>query len=79
MYRTEDLYLASALQENGHRLAGVWREGGRSTFEFDESADLHDAVAEYFAGTMQVPAHPYAERIRSAKSMAVNAPSRLVR
>jgi hypothetical protein len=77
MYETSDLYLAAALQETGHPLASVWKSGTRSTFEFQDTASLQGAIAQYFAGGMQVPAHAYAERIRSAKSMAVNAPTKV--
>ena len=60
-------------------MRSVWKDGSRSTFEFDDDAGVHSAVVAYFAGSMSIPAHAYAERIRSAKSMAINAPARQVR
>ncbi len=76
MYTTNDLYLASALQESGHPVRSVWKEGGRATFAFDDDELVTSAVAEYFAGRMSLEAQGFAERIRSAKSAAINAPPR---
>ena len=73
MYTTNDLYLAAALQQQGHKLHGVWRMGSRSDFEFEEDDALPATIAGYFGGALALPAHAFAERIRSAKSMAVNA------
>jgi hypothetical protein len=76
MYATEDLYLAAALQETGQAMESIRRTGHRATFEFADSTTLEASIDDYFAGRLRVSAHGYAERIRSAKSMAVNAPMR---
>jgi hypothetical protein len=76
VYNTSDLYLASALQQAGHSLKSVVKDSARATFEFEDSEPLREAVSDFFAGRLVVEAHGFAERIRSAKSMAINAPMR---
>jgi hypothetical protein len=75
MFETEDIYLGAALQEAGFVMDGVTRASTRAKFAFPESRRLQDAVADYYSGRLVLPAHNYAERIRSAKSMAMNAPA----
>jgi hypothetical protein len=76
MFETEDIYLGAALQEAGFVLKSVVRGGTRARFSFEENTRLRDVIGEYYSGRQLVPAHSYAERIRSAKSMAINAPAR---
>jgi hypothetical protein len=73
MYGTNDLYLAAAVQEAGYELREVSRQGTRAVFIFDDGQELRQAISRYFSGDLLLRAHPYAERIRSAKSMAMNA------
>lgn len=73
MYETNDLYLAAAAQEAGHKLQDVFRQGTRALFVFEDGADLRRTITEYFSGDLMVRAHSFAEKIRSAKSMAMNA------
>lgn len=79
LYETEDLYLASAIEAMGIRPRGVWSDGRRSTWEFEDSEGLRQIVADYFAWKLMLEAHGFAERIRSAKSAAKNAPQRIER
>lgn len=75
MFETEDIYLGAALQEAGLALASVTRAGSRAKFRFEADQRLRDAVSSYYSGRLQLTAHSFAERIRSAKSMAMNAPA----
>ena len=77
MYQTEDLYLASAIQEMGIKPRGVWKDGSRSTFEFEDTPELQRVITDFISGNLTLEAQGYSERIRSAKSAVKNAPGRV--
>jgi hypothetical protein len=62
-FRTPDLTLASFLRCRGFEIAALTREGGKTSFVFEDSTQLRGAVLEYanngsvavrtFCGTMR--------------------------
>jgi hypothetical protein len=62
-FRTPDLTLASFLRCRGFEIAALTREGGKTSFVFEDSTQLRSAVLEYanngsvevrtFCGTMR--------------------------
>jgi len=63
VFRTSDLTLASFLRCRGIEIADLTRQGGKTSFVFEDSTQLRDAVLEYanngsvavrtFCGTMR--------------------------
>lgn len=69
-FRTPDLYFAAYLQTAGVAMRSTVREGGRVYFIFDTSiADIDELKLGWFNKTAKVPALPYADNIKSLKSI----------
>lgn len=69
-YRTPDLYFAAYLQTAGVELKGTARESNRVFFIFDTSiSNIEELKTAWFNNTGKVPAQPYANSVKSLKSM----------
>jgi hypothetical protein len=69
-YKTPDLYFAAYLQTAGVELKGTVREASRVYFIFDTSiANIDELKTAWFNNTGKVPAQPYANSVKSLKSM----------
>lgn len=68
-YRTSDLYYAAYLKVASVPFKGTEREGSRTFFLFEPSENMNDLKVQFFNGQAKVPASPYADAIRSMKSL----------
>ncbi len=69
-FRTPDLYFAAYLQTAGVELKRTDRENGRVYFVFDTSiANIEELKNGWFNHSSKVPAQPYANAIKSLKSV----------
>lgn len=70
-FRTHDLYFAAYLQVAGTTLKGTEREpGGKVSFVFDRSlVNIDELRTAWFNRTGRVEALPYADAIKSLKSI----------
>lgn len=68
-YRTSDLYYAAYLRVAGVTFKGTEKEGSRVFFLFENSENMRDLKVQYHNGTSKVPAMPYADAIKSMKSL----------
>lgn len=69
-FRTPDLYFAAYLQVAGVEMKKTDREGGRVYFIFDTSiANIEELKTGWFSQTAKVAALPYANAIKSLKSV----------
>lgn len=70
-FRTPDLYFAAYLQTAGVELKKTEREGNnRVYFIFDASiANIEELKVGWFSNTAKVPAQPYANNVKSLKSI----------
>ena len=67
--RTHDLGLAAALVSCGFKLRATTRDkNGRFYFAFRQTSDLTEAIDEYWANTLHVPARLFADNIKMLKS-----------
>jgi hypothetical protein len=71
MREVSDLGLVALLRLRGHRPVRVRGDGQRAWWEFDPTPQVERDVAEFYAGTLMVPARDFAEAIRSAKGEAM--------
>jgi hypothetical protein len=69
-FRTPDLYFAAYLQTAGVELKKTERENGRVFFIFDTSiSNIDELKTAWFNNTAKIPALPYANNIKSLKSV----------
>ena len=68
-YSNEDFYLSAYLLTTGYRLIEHTRQKGLTTFVFESTNDIHDAVAEYYSMNAKVEPMKYGNSIRSLKSI----------
>ena len=69
-FRTPDLYFAAYLQTAGVEMKSTVREGGRVYFIFDTAiVNVEELKTAWFNNTGRVPALPYANAIKSLKSV----------
>ena len=68
-YSNQDFYLSAYLLTTGHRLIEHTRSQGLTTFTFESTNDIHDAVAEYYSMNAKVEPMKYGNSIRSLKSI----------
>lgn len=67
--RTHDLGLAAALVSCGFKLCTTNRDrNGRVYFAFKQVEYLAEAINEYWANTLNVPARSYSDNIKMLKS-----------
>lgn len=67
--RTHDLGLAAALVSCGFKLRATNRDrNGRFYFLFRKTGDLTEAIDEYWANTLHVPARAFSDNIKMLKS-----------
>ncbi len=69
MYKTKDLYCASALVEKGQKLFGVNKEGSVCWFLFEEKEKCEQFAVKYFFGELLVNARSYQETLRRLKNL----------
>jgi hypothetical protein len=69
-FRTPDLYFAAYLQTAGVEMTRTDRENNRVYFVFDTAiADINELKTGWFNNTAKVAAQPYANAIKSLKSI----------
>ena len=68
-YSNEDFYLSAYLLTTGYKLIEHARTKGLTTFTFESTNDIHDAVAEYYSLNAKVEPMKYGNSIRSLKSI----------
>lgn len=69
-FRTPDLYFAAYLQTAGVDLKRTDRENNRVYFVFDSSiSNIEELKTGWFNKTAKVPALPFADNIKSLKSV----------
>lgn len=68
-YSNEDFYLSAYLLTTGYKLIEHTRKQGITTFVFESTNDIHDAVAEYYTMNATVEPMKYGNSIRSLKSI----------
>ncbi len=68
-YSNEDFYLSAYLLTTGYKLIEHTRNRGLTTFVFESTNDIHDAVAEYYTMNAKVEPMKYGNSIRSLKSI----------
>lgn len=69
-FRTADLYFAAYLQTAGVEMKGTTRENGRVWFIFSkEIANVDELKTGWFNHTAKIAALPYANAIKSLKSV----------
>lgn len=67
-YETTDLNLASFLRCRGFNIDDIKREGGRTTFSFNLSTELHDNIID-FANDGPVGARSFCNTVRDLKAI----------
>lgn len=71
VFETTDLYLGAYLKAQGMNLAGVKREGRRTTFIFAERADRRELVRGFYNdGTVRV--NDYKNALQDLKAAIYN-------
>lgn len=73
MREVGDLYLSAALRLRGHQPERVLGDGRRCVWVFSGTPDVESDVAAYYDGSLSLPAHAFAEAVRTAKAQAMNA------
>ena len=69
-FQTNDLYFAAFLKASDIPLHGSKTQGGRTLFLFDvDQEELANLQAGWFTGIAMVAAQPYAEAIKTLKSL----------
>ena len=66
-YSNEDFYLSAYLLTTGYKLIEHTRNRGLTTFVFESTNDIHDAVAEYYTMNATVEPMKYGNSIRAVK------------
>ena len=72
VFGTEELGVVAALSVAGFRPERVRKVEGRARFEY-VADEVETVVRAYYAGQLQVIALAYAEALRTAKGVAMNA------
>jgi len=68
-YSNQDFYLSAYLLTTGYKLIEHTRSQGLTTFTFESTNDIHDAVAEYYSMNAKVEPMKYGNSIRTLKSI----------
>jgi hypothetical protein len=68
-YSNQDFYLSAYLLTTGYKLIEHTRSQGLTTFTFESTNDIHDAVAEYYSLNAKVEPMKYGNSIRALKSI----------
>lgn len=68
-YSNEDFYLSAYLLTTGYKLIEHTRKQGLTTFVFESTNDIDDAVAEYYTMNATVEPMKYGNSIRALKSI----------
>lgn len=68
LIKIKDLGLAAALVSCSFKLRATTRDGsGRFYFAFRQTSDLTEAIDDYWANTLNVPARMYSDNIKMLK------------
>jgi len=68
-YSNEDFYLSAYLLTKNYKLIEHTRTKGLTTFTFESTNDIQNAVAEYYTMNAKVEPMKYGNSIRSLKSI----------
>jgi hypothetical protein len=68
IFRTQDLMLASFLRCRDFEIAALTRQDGKTTFVFEDSAQLRSAMLEY-ANNGTVPVRTFCGTMRDLKAI----------
>jgi hypothetical protein len=68
-YSNEDFYLSAYLLTTGYRLIEHTRNQGLTTFVFESTDNIENAVNEYYSMNAKVEPMKYRNSIRSLKSI----------
>jgi len=68
-YSNEDFYLSAYLLTTGYRLIEHTRQKGLTTFVFESTDNIENAVNEYYSMNAKVEPIKYGNSIRSLKSI----------
>jgi hypothetical protein len=68
-YSNADFYFSAYLLTTGHKLIEHTRSQGLTTFTFESTNDIHDAVADYYSMNAAVEPITFGNSIRSLKSI----------
>ena len=68
-YSNEDFYLSAYLLTTGYRLIEHTRKQGLTTFVFESTENIENAVKEYYSLNAKVEPMKYGNSIRALKSI----------
>jgi uncharacterized protein (UPF0332 family) len=68
-YSNSDFYLSAYLLTKNYKLIEHTRTKGMTTFVFESTNEIHDAVAEYYTMNATVEPMKYGNSIRALKSI----------
>jgi len=68
-YANKDFYLSAYLVADGFELADYFRENGFTTFIFNESVELSEAVRKYHSLSSSIEPQRYGNAIKSLKTL----------
>jgi uncharacterized protein (UPF0332 family) len=68
-YSNADFYLSAYLLTKNYKLIEHTRTKGMTTFVFESTSDIHDAVTEYYTMNATVEPMKYGNSIRTLKSI----------
>ncbi len=68
-YSNEDFYLSAYLLTTGYKLIEHTRQKGLTTFVFESTDNIENAVNEYYSMNAKVEPMKYGNSIRSLKSI----------
>ena len=68
-YSNEDFYLSAYLLTTGYRLIEHTRQKGLTTFVFESTDNIENAVNEYYSMNAKVEPMKYGNSIRALKSI----------
>ena len=68
-FNTKDFYLTAFLLASGFKLLGHSKNAGLTTFEFDDTAKLNNAIVTYYGFSSTVEPITYGNAMRTLKSI----------
>lgn len=69
MYTNKDFYLSAYLMTKCHKLISNTREGGITTFEFEDNDMLRQDIRNFYSMQDLIEPMSYVQNIRSLKSI----------
>jgi len=68
-FETKDFYLSAFLLASGFKLRGHTKNAGLTTFEFEETQKLTNAIGTYYGFSSSVEPITFGNAMRTLKSM----------